>query len=195
MKLSLKRKILAITFSVVVCGQFVNILSIQNQPDLVITQETFAQSEPSSSKNDYFMDNAEINPQESIEKKAYAATVDQNKVNSVRSYLSRRNSPLADYSEYLVRTADEFGIDYRLVAAISVIESGGCIHMYRPYNCWGWGGANGYSFSSFEDSIYTVTKGISTGYGNVSPLVMAPSYNPHTPHLWGPKVVNVMNQM
>ena len=47
------------------------------------------------------------------------------KVKAIRTYLSSRNAPLAEYAEEFVRAADYYEIDYRLVAAISVIESNG----------------------------------------------------------------------
>jgi len=47
------------------------------------------------------------------------------KVGKLERYLRRRGSPLADHAEVLVMKADEYGIDYRLVASISIIESSG----------------------------------------------------------------------
>lgn len=133
-----------------------------------------------------------------ISKKLEMMDVDQKKVKKVRNYLAGRGAPLASKAEYLVKTADQFGIDYRLVAAISIIESGGGKYAYRPYNAWGWGGAmNPYTFSSWEEAIYTVSRGLSRYYasGRVTPQQIAPRYNPHTPNEWSRKVEFVMSQM
>ncbi len=119
------------------------------------------------------------------------------KVENIQTYLNPRNAPLKEEVEHIVMMANKFNIDYRIVVAISIIESSGGIHSYRPYNAWGWGGANGFSFESWEHSIYVVSRGISGYYsrGQNTPEKMAPMYNPHTPEKWGPKVRNVMNQI
>jgi hypothetical protein len=134
-------------------------------------------------------------------KEIYAAIsdmdIDKKKVRSVESFLKRRGSPLASKAEYIVKSAEAFGIDYRLVPAISIVESSGGKKTYRSYNAWGWGGSKGYSFASWEDGIYTVTKGLARYYarGAVTPIAIAPSYNPHTPNEWAGKVQYLMNQM
>lgn len=133
-----------------------------------------------------------------VSKKLESLNVDQQKVNKVRAYLAGRRSPLAAKAEYLVKMAEEFGIDYRLVAAISIIESSGGIHTYRPYNAWGWGGAAGaFTFKNWEEAIYTVSRGLSRYYaaGLTTPRLIAPRYNPHTPGEWSRKVEYVMSQM
>jgi hypothetical protein len=133
-----------------------------------------------------------------VSRKLESLKVDQRKVKAVRNYLAGRGSPLASKAEYLVKTADEFGIDYRLVAAISIIESGGGKYTYRPYNAWGWGGSViPFTFKSWEEGIYTVTRGLSKykASGLVTPKQIAPRYNPHTPNEWSRKVEFVMSQM
>jgi hypothetical protein len=120
------------------------------------------------------------------------------KVENIRKFMARRNAPLAEQAEFCVLMANKFDLDYRLVPAISIIESSGGKYLYRPYNAWGWGGSRGFTFESWEDSIYTVTRGISRGYkdrGAVTPQQMAPTYNPHTPNEWGAKVASTMEQI
>lgn len=121
----------------------------------------------------------------------------QTKVENIENYLGRRNAPLAKEAEYIVMMSNKFGIDYRIVVAISIIESSGGIHTYRPYNAWGWGGAEGFTFENWEHSIYVVSRGIAGYYsrGQDTPEKMAPTYNPHTPEEWGPKVRMVMNRI
>lgn len=122
----------------------------------------------------------------------------EEKVEKIKTYLKTRNSPLVEKAEYIIIMANKFEIDYRLVPAISIIESSGGTRLYRPYNAWGWGGAKGFTFENWEESIYTVTRGISRGYyarGLVTPQEIAPRYNPHTPNEWGAKVDLVMKKI
>ena len=61
---------------------------------------------------------------------------DPQKVENIRKYLVGRNSPLADYAIEFVKASDYYGIDYRFVAAISIIESNGGNRCFKPYNAW-----------------------------------------------------------
>lgn len=134
----------------------------------------------------------------SLIEKIKGISVETSKVNSVKSYLSQRNSPLASKAKFLVQSAKYFGIDYRLVAAISIIESSGGIHTYRPYNAWGWGGAEAaFTFKNWEEAIVTVSRGLGGYYarGADTPREIAPTYNPHTPNEWSSKVTHVMALM
>ncbi len=119
------------------------------------------------------------------------------KVENIQKYMSRRNAPLKNEARYIVMMANKFEIDYRLVPAISIIESSGGLKLYRKYNAWGWGGANGFTFENWEHSIYVVSRGLGGYYsmGLDTPRKMAPRYNPHTPNEWGAKVEMVMNQI
>ncbi len=120
-------------------------------------------------------------------------TVDYDtKVSNIRSYLSKKNSPLADYAEEFVKASEEYGIDYRLVAAISIIESGGGKHCFKPYNAWGWGKSG---FSSWKDGIWQVSKGLSKYYadGLDLPREIAYRYCPPNAVKWGNNVSYVMN--
>ena len=120
--------------------------------------------------------------------------VDPKQVEEVKQYLSKRNSPLADYAYTMVSAAVEYGIDYRLVAAISVIESEGGKNCFKPYNAWGWGKK---SFDSWEDGIYTVTEGLAQYYakGATTPASIAQSYCPPNAETWARNVSYVMNQI
>jgi DNA-binding protein len=116
------------------------------------------------------------------------------KVSKIRKYLANRNSPLADYAEEFVKAADHYGIDYRLVAAISIIESGGGIKNFKPYNAWGWGTSG---FSSYKEGIWAVSKGLSKYYagGSTTPQTIAPRYCPPNATNWANKVSYVMNMI
>ncbi|MCC7289793.1 hypothetical protein IT417_00880 [bacterium] len=124
--------------------------------------------------------------------------VDEWKVKRVQNYLKNRGAPLASKAKFLVQSAKYYRIDYRLVAAISIIESSGGRNTYRPYNAWGWGGAEAaFTFRSWEEAIMTVSRGLAGYYagGANTPAEIAPRYNPHTPKEWSRKVTFVMSQM
>lgn len=110
----------------------------------------------------------------------------------IKKFYAKWNSPMADHAEFIVETADHFGIDWRLIPAISIVESSGGIFCFKPYNAFGWGSRG---FANFEESIYTVTKGIATGYGSDNPLLIAHIYCPPTAEIWGAKVSNLMSQI
>jgi len=130
-----------------------------------------------------------------IEQKISKAQADfENKVRKINLYLSERGAPLAKYSEEFVKAADHYGIDYRLVAAISIIESSGGKHNFRAYNAWGWGKSD---FKSWEDGIWKVSEGMAKYYakGLTSPRSIAPSYCPPNATTWANKVSYVMNMI
>ena len=91
------------------------------------------------------------------------------RVRILKDYLNQYNSPLASYSAVFIRNADDYDIDWRLVAAISGIESTfGHQIPYNTYNAWGWGiyGDNMLYFKSWEDGIETISKGLRENYIN-----------------------------
>ncbi len=107
---------------------------------------------------------------------------------NLRAFFRSLNSPLYDYSDYLVKTADKYNMDYRLIPVISIQESGGCVHIpENSYNCWGWGiyGNIVTRFSSYEEAIDTVARGLKKEYidkGLVTPEQIMSKYNPSSPN-------------
>ncbi|MCL4360193.1 hypothetical protein M1555_02975, partial [Patescibacteria group bacterium] len=68
-----------------------------------------------------------------------------------------------------VAEADRYNIDWRLVAAISGVESTFGRHIPEgSYNGWGWGiptgASSGIAFSSWENGIHTVSQGLAENY-------------------------------
>ena len=115
----------------------------------------------------------------------------------IETYLrvNRNNAPLADYADKFVEVANKYGLDYRLLPAISVIESGGGKSLFRAYNAWGYGK---YSFNSFEEGIEIVGKGLKEGYidkGRVTPAQIAPIYCPPNATNWARSVQKFMNEI
>lgn len=102
---------------------------------------------------------------ESAKLKTYAdSSFSEYRVLILREFLGRYNSPLTPYAPEFVAAADEYGIDYRLVPAITGVESTfGKRIPSKSYNAYGW--ANGeYKFSSWENSIDHVSMTLRTQY-------------------------------
>ena len=64
-----------------------------------------------------------------------------------------------------------YGLDWKLVAAISGVESGfGKVLPSGSHNAWGWGiptgSSGGIKFASWEEGIATVSHGLKTKYVN-----------------------------
>lgn len=86
------------------------------------------------------------------------------RVVNLENFLAKYNSPLKDYAGEFVYWADTYNIDYRLVPAITGVESTfGKRIPQNSYNAYGW--ANGdYSFKSWQESIATVSGTLKTKY-------------------------------
>ena len=116
------------------------------------------------------------------------------RVENLKLYLQKNNSPLTDYAAEFVNYADIYGLDYRLVPAITGVESTFGVHIpYKSFNAYGW--SNGeYKFISWEDSIGHVsmslrTKYLDKGAGTINKI--ARRYAPPS-ITWAPKVKNIM---
>ena len=89
------------------------------------------------------------------------------RVKVLTSYLKQYDSPLVPYAADFVATADKYNLDWRLVAAISGVESTfGKQIPYNSYNAWGWGvyGDNVINFKSWDDGIEIVSQGLREKY-------------------------------
>lgn len=91
----------------------------------------------------------------------------------LRDYLAKHNSPLQNHAQDFIDAADKYNLDWKLVAAISGVEStfgkatpGNA--QYPSYNGWGWGvyGTQALYFTSWRDGIFTVSKGLRENYVN-----------------------------
>lgn len=97
----------------------------------------------------------------------------------VSNFLSR--TPLAPYSKYIVEIADKYQIDYRLIPAIAMKESGGGAAIDpASHNAWGWENGRTY-FGSWEEAIDTVGKTLKKNYiakGLITPDQIMAVYAP-----------------
>ncbi|QQG43303.1 MAG: glucosaminidase domain-containing protein [Candidatus Daviesbacteria bacterium] len=83
------------------------------------------------------------------------------------AYLAKYNSPLQYQAQDFIEAADTYGVDWKLVPAISGVESTFGKQSYG-FNAWGWGiyGDQTLDFNSWRDGIYTVTEGLKQNYIN-----------------------------
>lgn len=92
-----------------------------------------------------------------------------NRAKALKAFLEKQNSPLAEHADTFIENADKYNLDWKLVAAIAGLESGYGHHIpYNSYNAWGWGvyGDNVIRFSSWDDGIETLSKGLRERYMN-----------------------------
>jgi len=88
------------------------------------------------------------------------------RVSQLKAFLEKYNSPLAPYAGKFISEADKNGLDWRLVASITGVESTfGKQIPYNSYNAYGW--VNGdYSFPSWNASIEVVSQTLRQNYIN-----------------------------
>ena len=129
------------------------------------------------------------------------------RVLALNKFLTDYHSPMAQYANVFVTEADRYGLDWRLVASISGVESafGNIVPGGNSNNGWGWRGinkdANGWSvFATWPDGIKEITRGLAEGYGvTLTPFDIEPSYCPPcaegTAHAWANGVTRFMNEL
>ena len=138
-----------------------------------------------------------------IKSKTSIMTIDP-RIIAMNKFLLSYNSPMASYAESFITEADKYGLDWRLVASISGVESAfGNITPADTNNGWGWRGGPGGDWSQFTtwaDGIAVVTKGLGLGYGiHLTPFDIEPIYCPpcgrNPEHAWANGVTRFMNQL
>lgn len=148
---------------------------------------------------------ARIEEIEDLSKSATIITTDA-RVIALQRFLIDYNSPMYPYANIFVREADEYGLNWRLVAAIAGVESAfGKLIPANSNNAWGWRGrnANAQGWSMFDDwghGIETVTRGLAIGYGvDMDPFEIEPIYCPpcgeNPQSLWANGVIKFKGQI
>lgn len=112
------------------------------------------------------------------------------RVANLKYFFRRYESVLYDKSEFIVKMADQYKLDYRLIPAIAMQESGLCKHIYEgSHNCWGWGiyGDKVTRFDSYEEAIETISRGLKKNYidkGLTTPEDIMRKYTPPSTGSW-----------
>ncbi len=123
---------------------------------------------------------------------AYETSVSfsDSRVANLKSFFRKYNSPLYDYADLIVTVSDENNFDYRLLPAIAMQESNVCRYIPNDSsNCWGWGiyGDTVTKFTSYDEAIQTVAKGIKKDYinkGLVTASAIMEKYTPSSQGSW-----------
>jgi hypothetical protein len=128
------------------------------------------------------------------------------RVLALNRFLLDYHSPMAKHAEVFVAEADKHGLDWRLIASISGVESAfGNLLPRGSNNAWGWRGINaneaGWSmFSTWEEAIAHITERMAIGYGtDLTPLDIQDTYCPPCgatgQDLWAKGVTRFMNEL
>jgi len=128
------------------------------------------------------------------------------RVLAMSNFLGDYNSPMQPYAQIFVIEADKYGLDWRLIASISGVESAfGNLIPSGSNNGWGWrginGNANGWSmFENWEEAITYITERMAVGYGITrTPFDIESTYCPpcgaNPAHLWANGVTRYMNEL
>lgn len=114
----------------------------------------------------------------------------------LETYLEKHNSPLANEAEIFVAEADKNKLDYRLLVAISGVESTFAKqYVVGTYNAWGWGG--GYlPFNNWSHAISSISAQLTKApYRGVEPEILAPIYCPPSYLHWAASVRYFMDKI
>ncbi|HVE90677.1 MAG TPA: hypothetical protein VNE62_00025 [Actinomycetota bacterium] len=99
-------------------------------------------------------------------------------VERISRFLTPRQSPMAPFAENIVVAGLKYGVDPRLIVAISGTESTyGKFH--RGHNAWGWDAPNGLTrWASWPEAIDQYTKLFASKYRERDPSQIGPRYCP-----------------
>jgi hypothetical protein len=128
------------------------------------------------------------------------------RVVAMNKFLNDYHSPMAQHAELFIIEADRHGLDWRLIASISGVESAfGNLIPKGTNNGWGWRGKDrnedGWSvFPTWEDAITHITERMALGYGtDLTPYDIESTYCPPCGetglHLWANGVNRFMNEL
>lgn len=126
------------------------------------------------------------------------------RIAAMNKFLLDYHSPMATYAEVFITEAEKYGLDWRIVASISGVESAfGNLIPTDTNNGWGWRGGPGGDWSHFTtwaDGIKEVTRGLGEGYGiHMTPFDIEPIYCPpcgrNPAHAWANGVTRFMNEL
>ncbi len=123
------------------------------------------------------------------------------RVEIVRQFFAKYNSPLEPYAEDVVSSADQYSLDFRIIPSIAMQESNLCLKApVDSKNCWGFGiyGGKIKRFDTYLQGIETVTKTLATNYrksGLDTPEEIMTRYTPSSNGSWANGVNFFMNQL
>lgn len=138
-----------------------SIISLSNPKKIFAKQQAFVERSAAIS-----MENSSYG---NILAQTSNATYDNYHTQILHAYLLQENSPLAAYASEFVSQARQYNLDWKLVAAISGVESTfGQQIPTGSYNACGWGiyGTKSIYFNSWQQGIDTISSGLRQQYMN-----------------------------
>lgn len=178
--------------SLVLLPMITSSLSVANMDNKELPQNAFAPKLNIETKSLFALNKADDSEAEVIKAKAEA----------IDAYFRERDMPLAGMGMKMATEAEKNGLDWRLVAAISVRESTGGRHACKKasYNAFGWGSCK-IGFKSNEEAIETVARNLGGNnpktayhYDEKTTIQILRAYNP--PSIvpkYAEQVVDIMN--
>ncbi len=112
------------------------------------------------------------------------------RIANLKRFFRKYNSALYEHADFIVEQADANQLDYRLLPAIAMQESGVCRTIpHNSHNCWGWGiyGTKVTRFDSYPHAIETISKGLKKNYidqGLTTPSQIMAKYTPSSNGSW-----------
>lgn len=86
------------------------------------------------------------------------------RVVALENIFKKYNSPLVTQAQTYVKYADKYNVDWKLLPAISGLESSFGVYLLpETHNAYGWGGGYIY-FKDWEDGIDTINKSLREDY-------------------------------
>jgi len=125
----------------------------------------------------------------------------EDRIEALERFFDEFKSPLKANAETFVDIADKYNMDYKLLPAISCMESScGKKLIEGSFNPFGWGiyGTNAIYFKSYDEAIEIVAKGINENYiakGLNTPEKIAPIYTPPNYVNWRNGVTFFINKI
>lgn len=122
------------------------------------------------------------------------------RIDALEAFFKKYKSELTPFAQDVVKSADKYNVDYRLVPAIAMQESNLCKKAPEDtLNCWGWGiyGKNKVSFKSYTHGIEAVSRTLSEykDLGLVEPEQIVTKYTPSNTGSWSKSVNYFMEEI
>ena len=125
----------------------------------------------------------------------------QEKADKINGFFKSRNMPLEGTGMTFVLVAEKYGLDWRLLPAISVRESSGG-KQACGYNPFGWGSCKLHNFGSYEQAIESLGKNLgganpktSAYYAGKSTMEKLYYYNGTVLPTYPAEVAEIMNMI
>ena len=97
-------------------------------------------------------------------------------------YLLSKGSPMAGTGALFIQAGQQYGMDPRLVVAISGAESSFGAKLCGTFNAWGWGcPTSPAQFTTWAEGIDTVARGLRSGYLNAGLITVGAIHQKYAP--------------